>query len=154
MTPYYILLVMMLVSFLGHNMMLVKALGILLVIKLFLPETALSYFGSHGLNWGIIILTSAMLVPVATGAIGVTEIVAACKSPLGIFAIFVGMFVAILGGFGVEFMQNDPDMIPSLMIGTIIGVFFLKGVPVGPLIASGFVYGSIKLLHLVLGLLN
>lgn len=154
MIPYYILLGMMVISYLGHNLMLVKALGILLVIKIFLPPAALAYFGGHGLNWGIIVLTSAMLVPIATGAVGIPEIVAACKSPLGIWAIFVGVFVAVLGRFGIDFMQAEPDMIPALMIGTILGVFFLKGVPVGPLIASGFVFGSVKLLRLVLGLFN
>jgi UPF0756 membrane protein dd703_1075 len=34
-------------------------------------------------------------------------------------------------------MMNQPAVVPGLIIGTVIGVAFLKGIPVGPLIAAG-----------------
>ena len=34
-------------------------------------------------------------------------------------------------------MLNQPGVVPGLIVGTVIGVAFLKGVPVGPLIAAG-----------------
>ena len=54
-----------------------------------------------------------------------------------IIAIVAGIIVAWLGGRGVNLMGNQPVLVTGLLIGTIIGVAFLKGVPVGPLIAAG-----------------
>ena len=47
--------------------------------------------------------------------------------------------VAWLGGRGVNFMSVQPSVIGGLLIGTVIGVAFFRGVPVGPLIAAGIV---------------
>ena len=44
-----------------------------------------------------------------------------------------------MGGRGVNFMSVQPSVIGGLLIGTVIGVAFFRGVPVGPLIAAGIV---------------
>ena len=33
--------------------------------------------------------------------------------------------------------MNQPRVVPGLIVGTVLGVAFLKGIPVGPLIAAG-----------------
>ena len=47
---------------------------------------------------------------------------------------------AISGGAGIPLMQENPNVIPALIVGTMAGVFFFKGIAVGPLIAAGFTY--------------
>ena len=47
------------------------------------------------------------------------------------------MLVAWLAGKGVPLMGEQPILVTGLLIGTIIGVAFLGGIPVGPLIAAG-----------------
>ena len=117
------------------------------MLKLVLPHDKLLYFGAHGLNWGVILLTAAMLVSLATGAIVYHEIVDVVRSPEGIAAIVTGIIVALLGKWGVEVMTRDPQMVVSILVGTILGVIFLKGVPVGPMIASGILYVFMKGFH-------
>jgi uncharacterized membrane protein (DUF441 family) len=34
-------------------------------------------------------------------------------------------------------MTNQPSVVAGLLVGTVLGVAFLRGVPVGPLIAAG-----------------
>ena len=61
-------------------------------------------------------------------------------------AIVVGIFVAWIAGRGVPFMSMQPTLVTGLLIGTIIGVSFFGGIPVGPLIAAGilsFLVGKI-----------
>ena len=147
MSEYLLLLGLVVLSYLGHNMSVFYAALMLLVMRAVLPLTALSYVGEHGVNWGITILTMALLVPVATGTTGWQEIIGVFKSPLGLTTLAFGMLVAALGGMGVVYMKTDPQVVVSLMIGTILGVFFFKGVPVGPLIASGMVYSFLKLME-------
>ncbi|VTR52204.1 Protein of uncharacterised function (DUF441) [Actinobacillus pleuropneumoniae] len=45
--------------------------------------------------------------------------------------------MAWLGGRGVSLMGGQPLLVTGLLVGTIIGVALLGGVPVGPLIAAG-----------------
>ena len=52
-------------------------------------------------------------------------------------SILVGALVAWLAGKGVPLMGEQPVLVAGLLIGTIIGVSFLGGIPVGPLIAAG-----------------
>lgn len=54
-------------------------------------------------------------------------------------AVIVGVLVAWLGGRGVTLMVDQPTVVTGLLVGTIIGVTFFRGVPVGPLIAAGIV---------------
>ena len=139
-SPYIILIAILLLSFISHNMTVVYATAIVLVIKLTGFDSALSALGSHGLNWGIILLTAAILVPLADGTITMTHIIDSFKSPLGITAMIAGLLAAIAGGGGLTLLKTSPDVVSALIIGTMAGVFFFNGVAVGPLIAGGFTY--------------
>ena len=67
-------------------------------------------------------------------------------SPVGILALLAGVFAAVAGGSGVSLLKDSPDIVSSLIIGTMIGVFFFKGVAVGPLIAACITYMVLSLL--------
>ena len=63
-----------------------------------------------------------------------------------IAAVLIGIFVAWLAGRGVPLMSEQPVLVTGLLIGTVIGVAFVGGIPVGPLIAAGllsFVAGKV-----------
>ena len=140
MSEYLTLVAVLILSIIGHNMTVVYAALIVLAIKFFGTAEMLNYFGSHGLNFGIIILTAAILVPIANGTVTISTMIDSLKTPIGIVAIISGLLAAISGGAGVPLMQENPNVIPALIVGTMAGVFFFKGIAVGPLIAAGFTY--------------
>lgn len=142
---YIIIGLVLLVSIIGGNMSVAYAAGIVLAIKILGLDSLMQGLGAHGINVGIIILTAAILVPIADGRITVPVIIEAFKSPAGIVAITVGILVAVSGRAGVGFMQASPEVVSALIIGTMAGVFFFKGVAVGPLIAAGVVCGIMEL---------
>ena len=135
-------------SLLGHNTSVAYAAGIVLVLKLLGVTSAISALGTYGLNWGIILLTMAILVPIATGEITVKIMLDSFKSPLGLTAIIAGTLAAASGGYGVQLLKSSPEVVSALIIGTMIGVFFFKGITVVPLIAGGLVYAVMSLLQL------
>ncbi len=137
---YIALITVLLLSYLGHNMTVVYAAAIVLVIKVLGLTTLLSSLGSHGLNWGIILLTAAILVPIADGTVTIHTMLDSFKSPIGITALIAGLLAAIAGGSGVDLLKSNPEMVSALIVGTMAGVFFFKGIAVGPLIAAGFTY--------------
>jgi len=138
MSEYLTLGAVLLLSIAGHNMTVVYAALIVLAVKFFGTAEMLNYFGSHGLNFGIIILTAAILIPIANGTVTINTMIDSFKTPIGIVAVIAGLLAAIAGGAGVPLMQANPNVIPALIVGTMAGVFFFKGIAVGPLIAAGF----------------
>lgn len=134
-----VLVALALLSYFVHNSAVTISIIILLAIKL----TPLSHFfpliEKQGLQLGIIILTVAVMAPIASGSLPAAALLKSFASWQSLIAIAVGVFVAWLGGRGVSFMSLQPSVIGGLLIGTVIGVAFFRGVPVGPLIAAGIV---------------
>lgn len=142
---YITIIAILLLSLLGHNMTVVYAAGIVLALKVLGLTSALNALGSQGINWGIVILTAAILVPIANGTITIHTMIDAFRTHVGIIAIVAGLLAALAGGSGVELLKSTPDVIPALIIGTMAGVIFLHGVAVGPLIAGGVTYFVLQL---------
>jgi len=142
-----LLLVIILLGLVGHNYIVAAAAGVLLVLHLLHGDVLFPILEKNALNVGIGIITLAILIPFASGEIGWPEIYRTMASPTGLVALAMGIFVAYLGGRGVEFLTSQPQVMVGLMVGTILGEAFFRGVPVGPLIAAGMV-------ALVMGLLG
>ena len=144
MSEYLTLAFVLVLSVVGHNSTVIYAAVIVLILKIISQVSGqpliLEWMGSHGLNLGIIILTAAVLVPIADGTVTLQTIIDSFKSPIGIVALTAGLLAAMAGGVGVPLMQTNPNVIPALIVGTMAGVFFFKGIAVGPLIAAGFTY--------------
>ncbi|WP_308546473.1 DUF441 domain-containing protein [uncultured Selenomonas sp.] len=145
-TEYITLSAVLLLSLIGHNMTVVYATGIVLGLKILGLDTALTALGSHGLNWGIILLTAAILVPIATGEITLQTMIDSFKTPIGVVAVLAGLLAAVAGGGGLKLLTTTTELIPALIIGTMAGVIAFKGVAVGPLIAGGFTYFVMNLM--------
>ena len=114
--------------------MTIAAAVLLLMQQTFLARY-LPWVEKNGLTVGIILLTIGVLAPLASGKISLGA--GDFADWKNLIAIAVGIFVAWLAGRGVPLMVNQPAVVPGLIIGTVIGVAFLKGIPVGPLIAAG-----------------
>jgi len=134
-----LLLIIILLGVAGHNYVVAVVAGILLVLRLLNGEALFPILEKYALNVGIGIITLAILVPIASGSIGWLDLYRTLASPAGLVAVTTGISVAYLGGRGVGFLTLQPQVIVGLMVGTIIGVAFFRGVPVGPLIAGGMV---------------
>lgn len=139
-SEYITLGLILILSYIGHNMSVLYATLIVLALKALGLHSLLNALGSDGLNWGIILLTAAILVPIATGTVTVQTMIDSFKTPLGITATIAGILAAVAGGSGITLLKNSPEVVSALIIGTMAGVFFFKGIAVGPLIAGGLTY--------------
>ncbi|MBA2816445.1 DUF441 domain-containing protein [Candidatus Pantoea persica] len=135
----FILVCFVLLSHFVHNSAVTISILILLAIKLTPMSHFFPYVEKQGIQLGIIILTVAVMAPLASGSLPAASLLKSFANWQSIVAIVVGIFVAWLGGRGVNFMSVQPSVIGGLLIGTVIGVAFFRGVPVGPLIAAGIV---------------
>ena len=144
MEAWLFLFLVFLAAFFGKNNSLIIACIVVAVIKL-LPfaDKWFSVLQAKGINWGVTIISIAILVPIATGKITLQDMFKAFKTPAGWIAVACGILVAVLSQLAAV-----PQVTVMLVIGTILGVVFLKGVAAGPVIASGMAYVIISLLGL------
>jgi len=132
-----ILLILLALGVLGKNNTVAIAAGVLLLSRLVGLNRFFPHLEEHGLTAGIIILTVAVFIPMASGDVTLAHISQTFRDPRGLAAVVIGVLVAYLGGQGVHLLSDKPQIVTGLMVGTVIGVAFFKGVPVGPLIAAG-----------------
>ena len=90
-------------------------------------------------------MTVGVLSPLVSGRVQVPPVAEFLNFKI-IASVLIGIFVAWLAGRGVFLMGQQPVLVAGLLIGTVIGVAFMGGIPVGPLIAAGilsFVVGKV-----------
>lgn len=128
-------MLLILLGVLSNNQSITISATVLLLMQQTVLARYIPLAEQYGIQAGIILLTIGVLSPLASGK--VTLGMADFGNWKVLTAMGVGVIVAWLGGRGVTLMLNQPGVVPGLIVGTVIGVAFLKGVPVGPLIAAG-----------------
>jgi len=113
------------------------AMVFLLLLRVLGLQQTFPWLERNGLTIGIIILTIGVMTPLASGKISLQTVGQSFLHWKSLTAIGIGILVAYLGGRGAVLMGSQPTIVAGLLIGTVIGVAFFKGVPVGPLIAAG-----------------
>lgn len=143
------LLLLLVIGLIAKNQSLIIAVAILLIIKFIgLDEKLFPSIQKSGINWGVTVITVAVLVPIATGDIGFKQLIDSLKSPYAWIALLSGIAVALIAKSGLSLLANDPHITTALVLGTILAVALFKGVAVGPLIGAGIAYLAMQLVKL------
>ncbi|MCL0100835.1 DUF441 domain-containing protein [Peptococcaceae bacterium] len=86
-----------------------------------------------------------MLTPLITTQQSVEkELLYNMTSLSGIIAIIGGALATHLNQHGLQLLQTEPQIIFGLVLGSIIGIIFFNGQPVGPLMAAGIAATILK----------
>lgn len=146
---FIFLLLLLAIGVVAKNQSLIVAVFVLIVLKAAgLDSKSFSFLQSKGINWGVTIITIAVLAPIASGEIGFRDLTGAFKSPFAWIALISGMAVALLAKGGITLLAEDPHITTALVLGTILAVSLFKGVAVGPLIGAGIAYLAMKIFDL------
>lgn len=130
------LVVLIFLGVVGNNNSITIAATVLLLVQQTFLSKYLPFLDKHCLSIGIIILTIGVLSPIVSGKISLPSFSEFLNWKM-LLAVVAGIAVAWLGGRGVSLMGGQSLLVTGLLVGTIIGVALLGGVPVGPLIAAG-----------------
>lgn len=144
------LIVILIAAIIGKADSVAIATCILLMIKLLHIE---GYFfpqiEKNGVFWGLILLLSAILIPIAKGIVTSLNVKTVFTSWIGIVALILSFLTTYLSGLGLKYLtvQGHGDIMPAMILGSVAAAAFLGGVPVGPLITSGILAVIAKLIH-------
>lgn len=131
-----LLVILLILGVLSNNNTITISAAVLLIMQQTFLSSHIPLLEKYGVKIGIIILTIGVLSPLVSGKIQLPDLSGFLSWKMAL-SIAVGILVAWLAGKGVPLMGEQPILVTGLLIGTIIGVAFLGGIPVGPLIAAG-----------------
>ena len=131
-----LLVFLIVLGLISQNSAITISAAALLIMQQTLLSKYIPILEQYGVKIGIMILTIGVLSPLVSGKIQLPDLSGFLSWKMAL-SISVGVLVAWLAGKGVSLMSEQPILVTGLLIGTIIGVAFLGGIPVGPLIAAG-----------------
>jgi uncharacterized membrane protein (DUF441 family) len=140
-----LLVILILVGMIGRSHIITTAACILLIVKLVALDRFLPTIERRGLELGLLFLTMGVLVPFASERISAKDIGSVFTSIPGILALMGGAIATYMNGKGLALLKIDPELIVGLVIGSIFGILFMRGIPVGPLMAAGITAFLLKL---------
>ncbi|MCI3920438.1 DUF441 domain-containing protein [Paenibacillus sp. TRM 82003] len=147
-----LLITLIMIGILGRSRVITNAACVLLIIKLLSLERLFPILERRGLELGLILLTIGVLVPFASGRIAMKDVTAVFTSVPGILALAGGALTTYTNREGLELLSTQPELIVGLVIGSIFGIVFMRGVPAGPLMAAGITALFMKISYTLLGL--
>jgi uncharacterized membrane protein (DUF441 family) len=144
-----VLVALIIIGLLGRSPIITTAACLLLIIKLIHFQRYLLIIERRGLEFGLLFLTMAVLVPFASGRMQLKDVTDAFTSWIGWVALVGGAAATYLNSKGLELLKMDPQLIVGLVIGSIIGIIMLRGIPVGPLMAAGITAMLLKIVQFI-----
>lgn len=134
---YILILIVFSLGILAKSDLLSLAAVVLFILKVLHLHSIFPILEDKGLDLGLLFLILAVLTPLITDDNGLSELLTAFKSPVGILALLGGLLATKLNGMGLELLEAEPHLIVQMVLGSLIGIIFLDGIPVGPLMAGG-----------------
>ncbi|WP_031516126.1 DUF441 domain-containing protein [Desulfofalx alkaliphila] len=131
------LVALLIIGIISRSNLIATAACVLLILKLSNLSFIFPLLERRGLELGLLFLLLAILIPMATGQITEKDFFYSFTSIPGIMAIIGGALATHLNQHGLKLLQINPEIIFGLVLGSIIGIVFFNGQPVGPLMAAG-----------------
>ncbi|MBC7104935.1 MAG: DUF441 family protein [Firmicutes bacterium] len=132
-----LLLLLVAAGLVARSYLISIAALVLLALRLFRLPQCIELVEKKGLEAGLLFLLLAIMAPFAADRVGLREIAAHLTSLPGLMAVLGGALATHLNGEGLSLKQTTPELIFGLLIGSLLGILLLGGIPVGPLMAAG-----------------
>ena len=143
------ILFVLLLGILGKSNVIAAAAAIMLILQFLRLQELFPVLEERGLELGLVFLVMAVLVPFAAGRIPPSEIFRSFFTVPGMIALISGAVATTMNHQGLELLQRVPSLMIGLVLGSIIGVVFFGGIPVGPLMAGGIAALLLALYQLI-----
>ncbi|AUS08521.1 DUF441 domain-containing protein [Laceyella sacchari] len=149
MNPDILLVVLIIIGIVGRSPLIATAASFLLILKLIHLDRYFPALERRGLEFGLLFLTLSVLIPFASGRINTKDVLMVFTSTPGILALLGGALATYMNGKGLDLLKVDPQLIVGLVMGSIFGILFMRGIPVGPLMAAGLTAFFLQILKFI-----
>ena len=147
-TSIFLLLVIIL-GLLAHSRVIVLASLILILINSLGYRTGFVFLSKYGIEIGLVCLLLSILSSLFLNPESLEQLGSQFINKRGLAALGAGVLATRFNGLGLNLLQENPHLIVSIILGSLLGIVFLGGIPVGPLTAAGLTYLFIYLSELL-----
>ncbi|KEH97993.1 DUF441 domain-containing protein [Clostridium massiliodielmoense] len=148
MSSKIILLILIFLSIVSKNKSLGIATIVMLMVSFFNTKKCITFMENYFMDLGMTFLMIWMLIPIIKNP-EFTKNIKNAFNLKGIVCFLCGAIVAVLASKGIGFLKGSTDTLTGIILGSIVGVSLLGGVPVGPLIASGIAYEVVFIINFI-----
>lgn len=132
----YILLIMIALGIVSHSNIIAVSSAILLIITTTPLSKYMPLMERYGLDIGLLFLMIYIIIPLTKTKSILINIYETVTSPVGILAVLAGILATVLNKKGINLLNGEPQLIFGIIIGSLIGITFFDGIPVGPLMSG------------------
>lgn len=143
----WVLYLILAAGVLGGNKLVITAAALLIAMVTLSLDSWVPIVERHSINVGLTLLIVGLLTPFASNRLTFRDVTTGLHGTTGLAAVIGGALAAYMCARGLELLALEPEVIIGLVVGTILGVAFLRGVPVGPLAAAGLAAVFLKALR-------
>ncbi len=142
-----VLIGLIMVGIIGKAPLIATSACVLMVIKLCHLTHYFPLIERRGLEVGLLLLMLSVLTPIVKEKISLSELKDSLFSWPGFLAFLGGILATYMNSDGLRMLKNQPELLLGLVIGSIVGIAFLGGAPVGPLMAAGLAAFFLKIIN-------
>ncbi|MCL6477297.1 MAG: DUF441 domain-containing protein [Peptococcaceae bacterium] len=141
------LVALLLIGIVARSNLIAIAACVLLILRFSNLYLVFPLIERRGLEVGLLFLLLSILVPIAQGVVTEKDLFYNITSLPGILAVIGGAMATHMNAEGLKLLGLKPETIFSMVIGSILGIVFFHGVPVGPLMAAGIAALYLEILY-------
>lgn len=136
---YAVLLLLLVAALaaLARDPVLAGAALLLVAVALARQPKASDLVQAYAGRTGMFFLLLYLMVPIVTLKVTFASLPRLLLSSTGLAALTAGLLVSWIGGRGVAMLGHRAELLPGLLVGTLLAVVFLRGLPAGLIIAAG-----------------
>ena len=136
------------ISLIARNKPMVIGGIIVLILSFLNSQNTNRFLKDNLLDIGLVFLIVWLLLPVINNSNNLPTLnVKSFFNLNGLVSFLSGLFVVTVAGKGLNYLKGNTSAIGGIILGSVIGVTFLEGIPVGMLTASGIAYLITKLIR-------
>ena len=144
------LLIIVILGFLARSRVVIVSGIILLLFKELKIYSVLDFFSNKGIEIGLVFLLLAILSSMISSPLNLEQLKLTLLSKEGLIAVIAGLLATKFNGLGLNLLKDHPQIIIGIIIGSLLGIAFFGGIPVGPLMAAGIAAFFLELLALII----
>lgn len=144
-----LLIIILVFGVLANSRIIVLASSILLLFKALQIDVFFRFFSDRGIEIGLVFLLLAVLSSLLVSPLDWEELKLTFASREGIVAVLAGLTATRFNKLGLNLLHNTPQIIIGIVAGSLLGIVFLQGIPVGPMMAAGLTALMLKAVELL-----
>ncbi|MFW6264913.1 MAG: DUF441 domain-containing protein [Bacillota bacterium] len=145
----YLLYLMIILGLMARSRVVVIAAFSLLIIKELGMISVSEFLSRNGIELGLTFMLMAILAPLILKPLSWNELKGIFLNWKVLIAILSGLLATQFNGMGLTLLEGSPHLIIGIIVGSLLGIVLLGGIPVGPLMAAGIAALLFELIELL-----